>query len=311
MHKDSSALKSKPVDGAPTRKPAEKFFRWLCQFCALISIATTIGIVLVLGSEAIAFFAKSGVSPLDFFLGREWSPTFKDGKFGILPLITGTALITIGACVIAVPLGLLIAVYLSEYAHPSFRKIAKPVLEILAGIPTVVYGYVALFYLTPWMRTFIPGLEVFNALSGSIVVGIMILPLVSSLCEDSISAVPSGLRQAGYGLGSTKLEVTGRIVIPSALSGVMAAFILAMSRAIGETMAVTLAAGNTPTLTADYRQSIQTMTAYIVQVSQGDTPTGSIPFLTIFAVGAVLFLITMGLNMLAARLVRKFRKVYV
>jgi len=310
MPQPAVGKRSKPVDGAPTRKPSEKLIRDICLLCATISIVTTIGIVLVLSTEAIAFFAKSGVSPLEFLTGMEWTPNFKDGKFGIVPLLSGTLLITVGACFIAVPLGLLIAIYLSEYAHPAFRKIAKPILELLAGIPTVVYGYVALFYLTPNLRKIMPGLEVFNALSGSIVVGIMILPLVSSLCEDAISAVPKGLREAGYGLGSTKLEVTSKIVLPSALSGIMAAFILAMSRAIGETMAVTLAAGNTPNVTADYRQSIQTMTAYIVQVSQGDTPTGSIQFLTIFAVGATLFLITMGLNLLAVHLVRKFRAVY-
>jgi len=306
----SKSGSSRPIDGVPTRLRSEKFIRFLCFACAAISILTTLGIVLVLSTEAIAFFTKSKVTPAEFFLGTEWSPTFNDPKFGIVPLVCGTALITVGACVVAVPIGILTAIFLSEYAHPTVRKIAKPVLELLAGIPTVVYGYIALVYLTPGLRTFIKDLEVFNALSGSIVVGIMILPLVSSLCEDAISAVPKGLREGGYGLGSTKLEVTSKIVLPSALSGIMAAVILAMSRAVGETMAVTLAAGQTPNVTADYRQSIQTMTSYIVQISKGDTPTGSIPFLTIFAVGATLFLITMGLNIVAIKIVRKYRKVY-
>jgi phosphate transport system permease protein len=299
------------VDGVPTRLPHEHAIRAFCFVCAAISIATTIGIILTLGTQAFAFFAKTKISLGDFLTGREWSPNFLDPKFGILPLICGTMLITVGACVVAVPLGLLTAIYLAEYAQPQVRKIVKPVLELLAGIPTVVYGYVALIYLTPLLRQFVPDLQIFNALSGSIVVGIMILPLVSSLCEDAISAVPRGLREGGYGLGSTKLEVTMRIVLPSALSGIMAGFILAISRAIGETMAVSLAAGQRPTLTTDYRQSIETMTAYIVQVSKGDTPSGSVESLTIFAVGSTLFVITFGLNILAQWLVRKYRKVYV
>ncbi len=301
---------SRPVDGVPTRLRSEKFIRFLCFACAAISILTTLGIVLVLSTETIAFFVKSKVSLKEFFTGTDWSPLGANPKFGILPLVCGTAMITVGACVIAVPIGLLTAIYLSEYAHPTMRKFAKPVLELLAGIPTVVYGYIALFYITPALRKVIPDLNVFNALSGSIVVGIMILPLVSSLCEDAISSVPKGLREGGYGLGSTKLEVTSKIVLPSALSGIMAAVILAMSRAVGETMAVTLAAGESPNVTADYRQSIQTMTSYIAQISKGDTPTGSMSFLTLFAVGATLFLITMSLNIIATRLVRKYRKVY-
>ncbi|MDX2065754.1 MAG: phosphate ABC transporter permease subunit PstC [Fimbriimonadaceae bacterium] len=311
MAKASPAPPTRPVDGVPTRLPHERVIRAVCFLCAAISIATTIGIILTLGTQAVEFFTKTKVSLGEFLTGTEWSPNFLDPKFGVLPLVCGTLLITVGACVVAVPLGLLTAIYLAEYAQPQVRRIVKPVLELLAGIPTVVYGYVALIHLTPLLRKVIPDLQIFNALSGSIVVGIMILPLVSSLCEDAISAVPRGLREGGYGLGSTKLEVTMRIVLPSALSGIMAGFILAISRAIGETMAVSLAAGQRPTLTTDYRQSIETMTAYIVQVSKGDTPSGSVESLTVFAVGAALFVVTFSLNILAQWLVRKYRKVYV
>jgi phosphate transport system permease protein len=280
----------------------------LTFLCASLSVLITAGIIGVLAREAYFFFTK--VSPLAFFGGTKWSPTFADPQFGVLPLVCGTLLITVGAAIFAVPLGLLAGVYLSEYARPSVRRVLKPVLEILAGIPTVVYGYFALFVVTPFLRQFIPDLQVFNALSGALVVGIMILPLVSSLCEDALSAVPKSLRDAGYSLGSTKQEVTCRITIPAALSGIMAAVVLALSRAIGETMAVALAAGQTPNLTLDPRQTIETMTAYIVQISHGDTPEGSMAFQTIFAVGATLFVTTTLLNLMARRLVRRFRMVY-
>jgi phosphate transport system permease protein len=286
----------------------EWLIKMFCLLCAMASVIVTAGIIGVLASEAIQFFTK--VSPVEFFTSTEWSPTFKDKHFGVLPLISGTLMITIGASLIAVPLGLLSAIYLSEYAPVKVRKVLKPILEILAGIPTIVYGYFALFTITPFLKQFIPDLEIFNALSGCIVVGIMILPLVSSLCEDALTAVPKALREGAYGLGATKLEVTWKIVVPAALSGIMASFILAFSRAIGETMAVTLAAGQRPTLTLDPRQSIETMTAYIVQVSKGDTPAGSIGYQTIFAVGATLFAMTFLLNILAARLVKRFRTVY-
>jgi phosphate transport system permease protein len=298
------------VDAVPTRSFKERVIKAVCFACAAVSIATTLGIILVLATEAYRFFASPEVSFREFFTGREWSPTFADPSFGILPLVNGTLLITVGAALIAVPLGLLSAIYLSEYAPQRVRNVAKPILEILAGIPTVVYGYFALFHITPFLREFIPNVQVFNALSGAIVVGIMILPLVSSLCEDALSAVPKALREGAYGLGATKLEVTGKIVVPAALSGIMAAFILAISRAIGETMAVTLAAGQMPNLTLDPRESIQTMTAYIVQISKGDTPAGSLPYLAVFAVAATLFLITMALNILAVRLVKRYRQVY-
>lgn len=280
----------------------------LCLLAAMVSIITTAGIIAILAKEAFQFFSK--VSPVEFYTGTEWSPNFKGGKFGVLPLISGTLMITVGACIVAVPLGLLSAIYLSEYAHPKVRKVLKPILEILAGIPTIVYGYFALFAVTPFLRRFIPDLDIYNGLSGAIVVGIMILPLVSSLCEDALNAVPKALREGAYGLGATKLEVTTKIVVPAALSGIMAAFILAISRAVGETMAVAMAAGQRPNLTLDPRESIETMTAFIVQTSKGDTRTSSIEYQTIFAVGVTLFVMTLVLNILANRLVRRYRQVY-
>jgi len=284
---------------------AEIAIQVVCLFCAAISIVTTAGILAILVKESVGFFTK--VTPLEFYTGTQWRPTFNPPSYGILPLVCGTLLITIGAAIIAIPLGLLSAIYLSEFASPKFRRIVKPMLEILAGIPTVVYGYFALFKITPLLRSVFPTVEVFNAAAGAIVVGFMILPLVSSLCEDALNAVPKSLREGAYGLGATKFEVTMKIVVPAALSGIMAAFILALSRAIGETMAVSLAAGMTPNLTLNPARSIETMTAYIVQISKGDTPAGSTAFQTIFSVGMTLFLITYILNVVSARLVRRYR----
>lgn len=293
------------------RKPsllAEGLIKFVCLASALVSVLTTFGIVYVLVREAWLFFDK--VSLQEFFFTTNWSPTFNPPKFGVLPLIAGTLVITVGAGLIAVPLGLMAAIYLSEYAKPDVRKVLKPALELLAGIPTVVYGFFGVFFVTPLLREFIPGVNIFNGAAGAIVVGIMILPLVSSLCEDALSAVPRGLREAAYGLGATKFEVSVKVVVPAALSGVMAAFILALSRAVGETMAVTLAAGATPKLTLDPRESIQTMTAYIVQISKGDVPQGTTEYYTLFAVGLTLFAITMVMNVIAVRLVKRFRQVY-
>lgn len=279
-----------------------------CLICALVSVLTTFGIVYVLFAESWGFFQE--VSPWEFFTGTEWAPLIKPTSYGVLPLLAGTAMVAIGAGLFAIPLGLMSALYLSEYAKPKIRKVLKPTLEILAGVPTIVYGYFGLTVITPILRDLIPSVEVFNAASGAIVVGIMILPMVSSLCEDSLRAVPSGLREAAYGLGSTKYEVSRSVVVPAALSGIGSSFILAISRAVGETMAVTLAAGMTPKLTLNPGESIQTMTAYIVQVSQGDAPAGSTAYQTIFAVGLTLFVITLAMNLLARRLVNKYRRVY-
>ena len=276
--------------------------------CALVSVATTAGIIGVLAFEAFEFFRE--VPLTEFLLGTRWTPLFEPRSFGVLPLVGGTFMIVIGSSVVAVPLGLASAIFLSEYAGARLRGVLKPVLEILAGVPTVVYGYFALTFVTPILQRFFPETRVFNAASASIVVGIMILPLIASLCDDALRAVPEELRQGAFALGATRMEVSLRVVVPAALSGVLASFVLAVSRAIGETMAVTLAAGQTPNLTFDFRESIQTMTAYIVQVSLGDAPAGTVAYKTLFAVAALLFVITLSMNLIAHRVLGRFREVY-
>ena len=276
--------------------------------CATVSIFTTVGIVSVLLFEAILFFQE--VSVWEFLGSTKWTPLFASKHFGIWALISGTLLTSVGAMFIALPLGLLSAIYLAEYAPDRVRRIVKPVLEVLAGIPTVVYGYFALLFVTPILRGLSDEVSVFNALSASIVMGIMILPMVSSLSEDAMQSVPRSLREGAYALGATKLEVATKVVVPAALSGIVAAFILAMSRAIGETMIVTIAAGQNPNFTFNPFIPIETMTAYIVQVSMGDTPTGSLEFKTIFAVGLSLFCITLAMNLASQYFVRRFREVY-
>ncbi len=275
---------------------------------SMVSIFTTLGIVAVLLIEALGFFAE--VSPIEFLTGTKWTPLFQPQNFGVLPLLSGSLLIAFGAAAVALPLGLLSAIYLSEYAHPRARGIIKPALEILAGIPTVVYGYFALTFVTPMLRLVWPGTEIFNALSASIVMGIMIIPMVSSLSEDALSAVPRALREGAYALGATKFEVAVRTVVPAALSGIIASFILAISRAIGETMIVAIAAGATPKLTLNPLESVQTMTAYIAQVSLGEVPHGTLEYKTIFAVGLTLFLITLLMNLASNVVLRKYREVY-
>jgi phosphate transport system permease protein len=282
--------------------------RNICLLCATICVVTTVGILWVLFSQSAPFFAN--VPWAEFLTGTKWTPNNQPPSYGILPLVAGTLLITLGAGIIAIPIGLLAAIFLSEYAPAKVRAILKPILELLAGIPSVVFGYFALFTVTPYLRSIFPNVMQYNAASAAIVVGIMILPLVSSLCEDALGAVPKALREGAYGLGATKLEVCTRIVVPAALSGVMASFILALSRALGETMAVTLAAGSTPTMTLDPSKSVYTMTAYIVSAARGDAAFGSVRYNSIFAVGVALFLFTMAMNLLAARLVKRFRQVY-
>lgn len=293
-----------------SQKRYESAIRIVCLLCALVSVLTTLAIILTLAGQAGRFFSK--VSPIAFFTGTDWSPTFSNPKFGVLPLINGTLLITVGSGLFALPLGLLSAIYLSEYASPRARNILKPGLELLAGIPTVVYGYFGVMFVTPLLKKLLPhmGFGEFNAASGAIVVGIMILPLVSSLCEDALSAVPRALREGAYGLGATKAEVALKIVVPAALSGIMAAYILALSRAIGETMAVSLAAGSRPRITLNPAESIQTMTSYIVQASKGDPPRDSAAYGSLFAVALSLFVITLIMNILAGKFVRKYRNVY-
>ncbi len=276
--------------------------------CAVTSILTMIGIIYTLITESWVFFHQ--VSIKEFFGSIRWNPLMEPKSFGIWPLLAGTLMITLIACLVAIPIGLVSAIYLSEYAPRKVRKIVKPILEVLAGVPTIVYGYFALTFMTPLLGAFIPDLPVFNALSAGIVVGIMIIPMVSSMSEDAMSAVPRALRDGAFALGATRFEVALKIVLPAAFSGVVAASVLAFSRAIGETMIVTVAAGATPKLTANPLESIQTMTAYIVQVSLGDTPHGTIEYGSIFAVGLTLFVITLILNVAAQRIARRFREEY-
>ena len=276
--------------------------------CALLSVITAVCIVVVLVRESAGFFTR--VSPLDFLLGRRWAPLLEPRSFGVLPLVCGTLLIVLGSALVSLPLGLASAIFLSEYASARVRSCLKPLLEILAGVPTVVYGYFALTFITPLLRRIFPSTQVFNAAAAAIVVGVMTLPMVASLCDDALRAVPDSLRRGAYALAATPFEVTGRIVVPASFSGIVASFVLAISRAIGETMAVTLAAGATPRITLNPLESIQTMTAYIVQVSLGDTPAGGIEYQTIFAVAILLFIITLGMNIAADRILRRFREVY-
>jgi phosphate transport system permease protein len=262
----------------------------------------------VLVFETIEFLREVPIA--SFLFGTDWTPLFYNKKFGVLPLVAGTALVSGIAMAVALPAGLLSAIYLSEYAPPRVRRVVKPVLEVLAGVPTVVYGYFALMFVTPLLQKLIPGLAGFNALSPGIVMGIMILPLVSSLSEDALHSVPNGLREGAYALGATRMQATLRVVVPAAFSGISAAAILAVSRAIGETMIVAIAAGQQPRLTLDPTKPVETMTAYIVQVSLGDTPQGTLEYRTIFAVGMLLFIGTFGLNLVSAWLRERFREEY-
>ena len=286
----------------------ERIIKILLLLCSVVSILTTIGIVSVLIFEAGLFFSE--VSIIEFVTSTKWTPLFSSKHFGIWPLLTGTLLTSFGAMLIALPLGLLSAIYLSEYAPDPARQILKPILEILAGIPTVIYGFFALLFVTPLLRSISDDVAIFNAISPAIVMGIMILPMVSSLSEDAMKAVPRSLREGAYALGATKMEVATRVVVPAALSGIVAAFILAVSRAIGETMIVAIAAGSNPNFTFNPLVPIQTMTGYIVQVVLGDAPTGTLAHKTIFAVGISLFLITLVMNLLSQMVVGKFREVY-
>ena len=275
---------------------------------ALITIAITAGIILVLSIEAVNFFRE--VSIVEFLTDDEWTPLFTDKHFGILPLLSGTLLTSFIAIAFAVPVGLSISIYISEYAPKSFRKTIKPALELLAAVPTVVYGFFALTVVTPFLQSFIPGLAGFNSLSAGLVMGIMIIPFVSSLSEDALHAVPNSLREAAYGMGSTKLQNSFRVLLPAASSGIIVSVILAISRAIGETMIVAIAAGQQPRLTFDPTVPVETITAYIVQVSLGDVEHGSLEYRTIFAAGITLFIFTFLLNTFSYRIRKKFREKY-
>jgi len=292
----------------PRRRWGEIVIQGLLALCALVSVATTVGIVIALFAPAFEFFQQ--VSFVDYITGTEWAPLFLQASFGVLPLITGTLLVTFWACLVAIPCGLGAAIFLSEYARPRTRSILKPALETLAGIPTVVFGYFALTFATPLLRDAGINVEVFNALSAGLVMGVMIIPTVASLSEDAMSAVPSELRQGAYALGSTKLQVSTRIVVPAAVSGIVAAFVLGISRGIGETMIALLAAGQLPNLTFDPRVAVETMAAFIAATGAGDVPTGSLEYKTIFAVGATLFVMTLIVNAISIRLVRKYREAY-
>jgi phosphate transport system permease protein len=287
----------------------QQIIKGLLMACAYLSVLTTFGIVFVLIFETIKFFRE--VSIVEFLTATQWSPAFADPEFGIVVLICGTLLTTVVAIAFAVPVGLLAAIFLSEYASVRLRRWLKPALEVLAGVPTVVYGYFALTFVTPFLQgALFPSLQIFNALSAGLVMGVMIIPTVASVSEDAIYAVPRSLREGAYALGATRREVATRIVVPAALSGIVASIILGISRAVGETMIVAIAAGNLANLTLNPLESVQTMTAFIVQVASGDTATGTLTFDTIFAVGMTLFVMTLILNLISYWFVRRYREIY-
>ncbi|TRO51805.1 phosphate ABC transporter permease subunit PstC [Candidatus Bathyarchaeota archaeon] len=295
-----------------SKKQAQRRREWIIEkllfFAAVVSVFTTLAILAILLFEAIGFFGE--VSIVDFFTGTKWTPLFRDQHFGVLPLVWGTLMVTAIALAVAVPIGLGSAIFLSEYAPEKLRKTIKPLLEILAGIPTVVYGYFALTFVTPLLQVVFPEMIVFNALSAGLVMGVMIIPMVASLSEDAMMAVPQSFREGAYALGARKHEVALGIVVPSALSGIVASFILAISRAVGETMIVSIAAGSTPKLTLNPLESIQTMTGYITQISLGEAPFGSLEYKTIFSVGLTLFLMTLVINLVGQWVKKRYWKRY-
>ncbi len=293
---------------ASRRRWGEDVVKVALALCAFVSVATTVGIVVALFVPAFEFFRE--VSIVDFLTGTDWAPLFEPPSFGVLPLVAGTLLVTACAALVCIPFGLGAAIYLSEYAQRRTRRILKPMLEVLAGIPTVVYGYFALTFVTPRLQEIGLPVGVFSALSAGLVMGVMLLPTVASISEDSMAAVPQDLRDGAYALGSTRLQVSTLIVVPAAISGIIASFVLAISRAVGETMIVLIAAGGQPNLTWNPFEAVQTMTAFIAATGQGDVPTGSTEYKTIFAVGATLFVMTLVMNLFAIRLVRRFREVY-
>ncbi len=306
--------RTQPATSATTslrrrRRASERVIETFLFLAALVGVVTTIGIIVVLAIETVRFFQQ--VSIVEYLTGTEWSALIKPNKWGVIPLVVSTLMIASIALAIGIPLGLLGAIYLAEYASARTRTLVKPLLELIAGIPTIVLGFFAINFLAPnILKPLIPGIGTFSALAAGIVVGILVTPLIASLSEDAMRAVPRSLREGAFAMGATRFEVIRRVVLPAALSGIMASIILAMSRAVGETMAVVLAAGTAPILTFDPRDSVQTMTAFIVQISLGDTPADSIQFKALFAVGATLFLITLALNLLSNWFVARFRNVY-
>jgi phosphate transport system permease protein len=301
-------VRAEPQLRAKRRRYGEDVVKGVLAVCALISVATTVGIVIALFVPAFEFFQE--ISIVDFLTGTAWAPLFEPAHFGVLPLVAGTVLVSLIAAVVAMPLGLGAAIYLSEYASQRTRGILKPAFEVLAGIPTIVFGYFALTFMTPLLRDIGIQVDVFNTFSAGLVMGVMLMPTVASLSEDAMGAVPRDLRDGAYALGSTKVQVATRIVVPAAVSGIIASFVLAISRAVGETMIVLIAMGQQPNLTFDPREAAETMTAFIAATGAGDVPTGSIEYKTIFAVGATLFVLTLIMNVFAIRLVRKYREVY-
>jgi phosphate transport system permease protein len=294
---------------SPGRRWSEDGVKVFFALCAVISIATTVGIVVSLLQPAIEFFQE--INFIDFITGTRWAPLFEPPDFGVTPLLAGTFSVTIWASLVCIPFGLGAAIYMSEYAHPRVRKTIKPILELLAGIPTVVFGYFALLLVTPLLKDI--GVDIsgaFSALSAGLVVGVMVLPTVATLSEDAMNAVPMDLRSGAYALGGTRLKVSTRVVVPAAISGIIASFVLGISRIVGETMIVLLAAGTQPNLSLNPLEPVETMTAFIGATGQGDVPTGSTEYKTIFAVGLTLFVLTLIMNIVAIRLVRKYREVY-
>jgi phosphate transport system permease protein len=294
--------------GSARRRWGEDVGKGVLALCACLSIATTVGIVIALLLPAIEFFGTVSIS--DFYTGTNWAPLFEPAHFGVVPLVLGTLKITFIACLVCVPFGLGAAIYMAEYARPRIRAVLKPSLEVLAGIPTVVFGYFALTFTTPLLRSIGIDVDIFNALSAGIVVGIMLIPTVASISEDAMQAVPAGLRQGSYGLGASKYQTSTRVIVPAAISGIIASFVLAISRAVGETMIVAIGAGLMPTMTVDPRLQTETMTAFIAATGIGDVATGTIAYKTIFAVGLTLFVMTLFLNLFAIKMVRRFREVY-
>lgn len=290
------------------RKIKENFIESILFLSAFLSVVITISIVAILAYESSGFFRE--VSLREFFTEKQWTPLFSEPKFGIMPLVMGTVLTTSIALLVALPLGLLVAVYLSEFASHRLREFIKPTLELLAAVPTVVYGYFALLFLTPFLQRLMPDLSGFNALSPGIIMGIMIIPYVSSVSEDAMRAVPMHIREGSFAMGATKFQTSFRVIIPSAFSGIAAAFIIGISRAIGETMVVAIAAGGQPNFTANPLEPVQTLTAYIVQVCLGDVPHGTLSYQTIFAAGITLFFMTLGFNIIGYFLRKRIREVY-
>lgn len=294
--------------GNSFRRRIERLIPIFLTLIASLSILTTIGIIWTLLFETVEFFKR--VPFLDFFTGTVLKPLSQNPEFGVLPLLMGTVTSSLIAMAVAAPIGLMAAIYLSEYASPKVRKVVKPVLELLAGVPTIVYGFFAFTFVTPLLRDFIPGLQATNILSPGLVMGVMIIPMIASLSEDAMSSVPNAMREGAYGLGATKLEVTRKVVIPAALSGIIASFVLGISRAIGETMIVTIASGSTKNFTFDITQSMQTMTAYIVEVTGGDAAAGSTVYYSLYAVAMTLFVFTLVMNLIARAVSKKFREEY-